>query len=121
MSGVGISFGLDRIYMVLEELGLFPENVTQSSKVLFTNFGEDEALYAFKAMAMLRKKGIHAEFYPDAVKLGKQFQYAEKKGIPYVVIAGEKEEKNRTYNLKNLDSGEQITVNIYELIQTLIQ
>lgn len=121
MSGVGISFGLDRIYMVLEELGLFPENVTQSSKVLFTNFGEDEALYAFKAMAMLRKKGIHAEFYPDTAKLGKQFQYAEKKGIPYVVIAGEKEMKNRTYNLKKLDSGEQISVNIYELIQTLIQ
>lgn len=121
MSGVGISFGLDRIYMVLEELGLFPENVAQASKVLFTNFGDDESLYAFKAMTQLRKKGIKAEFYPDQVKLGKQFQYAEKKGIPYVVVAGEKEVKNQEYNLKNLESGEQITVNIYGLIEMLNQ
>ncbi len=119
MSGVGISFGLDRIYIVLEELGLFPENVAQASKVLFTNFGQDEALYAFKAIAMLRAKGIKAEFYPDNAKLGKQFQYAEKKGIPFVVVAGEQEVNDQVYNLKNLNSGEQITVNIYELIETL--
>ncbi len=119
MSGVGISFGLDRIYIVLEELGLFPKNVAQVSKVLFTNFGQGESFYAFKAMTILRQKGIKAEFYPEPAKLGKQFQYAEKKGIPYVVVAGEKEAINQEYNLKNLVSGEQITVNIHELIETL--
>lgn len=119
MSGVGISFGLDRIYLVLEELNLFPENVAQTSRVLFTNFGDNEALYAMQAISALRKNGIKAEFYPDNTKLGKQFQFAEKKGIPFVVIAGETEIKNKVYNLKDLSSGEQVSVSLKKLIEKL--
>lgn len=107
MSGVGISFGLDRIYLVLEELGLFPETVTEGTKVLFTNFGEKEALYALKAINKLRKEGLKAELYPDAAKIGKQFQYADKRGIPFAVLTGETELADNTYTLKNLATGEQ--------------
>ncbi len=119
MSGVGISFGLDRIYLVLEELNLFPDNVTTTSKVMFMNFGENEALYALQAISTLRKNGIKAEFYPDNAKLAKQFQFAERKGIPFVVIAGEEEIKNKAYNLKDLSSGDQISVSLEKLIERL--
>tara|TARA_R110002072_G_scaffold125944_3_gene262607 strand:- start:142878 stop:144173 length:1296 start_codon:yes stop_codon:yes gene_type:complete len=107
MSGVGISFGLDRIYLVLEELNLFPETVTANSKVLFINFGEKEALYALQAIKLLRAAGINAELYPDATKMGKQMGYADKRDIPYVVLAGESEMVEGTYTLKNMKSGEQ--------------
>ena len=107
MSGVGISFGLDRIYLVLEELNLFPETVTANSKVLFINFGETEALYALQAIKSLRAAGINAELYPDATKMGKQMGYADKRDIPYVVLAGESEMVEGTYTLKNMKSGEQ--------------
>ncbi len=107
MSGVGISFGLDRIYLVLEELNLFPETVTANSKVLFINFGEKEALYAMQAIKSLRTVGINAELYPDATKMGKQMGYADKRDIPYVVLAGESEMVDGTYTLKNMKSGEQ--------------
>ncbi|MAK36679.1 MAG: histidine--tRNA ligase [Flavobacteriaceae bacterium] len=107
MSGVGISFGLDRIYLVLEELNLFPETVTANSKVLFINFGEKEALYALQAIKLLRAAGINAELYPDATKMGKQMGYADKRDIPYVVLAGESEMVDGTYTLKNMKSGEQ--------------
>ena len=107
MSGVGISFGLDRIYLVLEELNLFPETVTANSKVLFINFGEKEALYALQAIKSLRAAGINAELYPDATKMGKQMGYADKRDIPYVVLAGESEMVEGTYTLKNMKSGEQ--------------
>ncbi len=107
MSGVGISFGLDRIYLVLEELNLFPETVTANSKVLFINFGEKEALYALQAIKSLRAAGINAELYPDATKMGKQMSYADKRDIPYVVLAGESEMVEGTYTLKNMKSGEQ--------------
>src|SRR5690554_4833416 len=119
LSGVGISFGLDRIYLVLEELGLFPENVTETSKAMFANFGDNEALYSLKTIKTLRENGIKTELYPDKTKLGKQFQYADKRGIPFVVVTGEEEMKNQTYQLKNLSSGEQISVSLEELIQKL--
>jgi len=119
ISGVGISFGLDRIYLVLEELNLFPQNISETSKVMFANFGENEALHSLKAIKILRENQIKTEFYPDKAKLGKQIQYADKKGIPFVVIIGEEEIKNQNYTLKNLNSSEQITVNLNKLIETL--
>ncbi|WP_339698370.1 histidine--tRNA ligase [uncultured Marixanthomonas sp.] len=115
MSGVGISFGLDRIYLVLEELGLFPETVSANTKVLFINFGEEEALYAMKAVAKLRKEGITAELYPDATKMGKQMSYADKRNIPYTVLAGGNEIQAETYTLKHMKSGEQDAVSFTEL------
>jgi len=119
VSGVGISFGLDRIYLVLEELNLFPQNISETSKVMFANFGTNEALHSLKAIKILRENKIKTEFYPDNVKLGKQIQYADKKGIPFVVIIGEEEIKNQNYTLKNLNSGKQIIVSLDKLIETL--
>lgn len=119
MSGVGISFGLDRIYLVLEELGLFPQTVTSTSKALFVNYGEKEALYAMQATAKLRDAGIKVELYPDNTKLGKQFQYAEKRGIRYAIIAGETEMNSQQYGLKDLVSGDQILVDLAELTEKL--
>lgn len=107
VSGVGISFGLDRIYMVLEALNLFPPTVEATSKTLFINFGTAESLYAMRAITLLRKAGIAAELYPDNAKTGKQIQYAEKKGIPYVVICGDREMAAGTYAVKNLTTGAQ--------------
>jgi histidyl-tRNA synthetase len=108
MSGVGISFGLDRIYLVLEELGLFPETVTASTKALFINYGNQESLYAMEAITKLRKSGIKVELYPDAAKIAKQFQHADKRGIPFAVIAGQSEMEQNCFGLKNLSTGEQL-------------
>ena len=119
VSGVGVSFGLDRIYLVMEELDLFPKTVAKSSKVLFLNFGEKEAVYALKAIAQLRKNNIAAELYPEQVKLGKQFQYADKKGIAFAVLVGEKELNANTFTLKNLQSGEQTSCTLEQLISQL--
>ena len=119
MSGVGISFGLDRIYLVLEELGLFPETVSTTSKALFINFGEAETLFSLKAIAQLRQNEIKVEMYPDAAKMAKQFQFAEKKGIQFAVLVGEEEIKQNLYKVKDLLSGEQETVSIGELVEKL--
>ena len=119
MSGVGISFGLDRIYLVLEELGLFPDTVTETTKVLFINFGNKEALYAMKAISELRQAGIKSELYPDAAKLAKQFQHADKRGIPFTVLCGDEEINSNTFKIKNLSSGEQESVNLQELTERL--
>jgi len=119
MSGVGISFGLDRIYLVLEELNLFPETVSQNSKALFINFGEKEALYAMKAITGLRNAGIKTELYPDATKMGKQMGYADKRNIPFTVLAGEKEMNAQSFTLKNMKSGDQSQVSFTELSQIL--
>lgn len=115
VSGVGISFGLDRIYLVIEELNLFPETVTSGTKALFINYGEKEALYSMKAIAKLRGFGIKVELYPDNVKVGKQFQYADKRGIPFAVIVGETEMKEEKFALKNLVSGEQVLLDFENL------
>jgi histidyl-tRNA synthetase len=115
MSGVGISFGLDRIYLVVEELNLFPETVVASSKALFVNYGEKEAFYALEAITKLRASNIKVELYPDSVKVGKQFMYADKRQIPFAVIVGETEMNEGKYALKNLVSGEQVLVDFDEL------
>jgi histidyl-tRNA synthetase len=115
MSGVGISFGLDRIYLVVEELGLFPTTVTATSQALFINYGENEAFYAMKAMKELRQTGIKVEMYPDNAKLAKQFQHADKRNIPFVVMAGDQEMNSNTYTLKNLQTGVQESLSLEEL------
>jgi histidyl-tRNA synthetase len=120
MSGVGISFGLDRIYLVIEELDLFPKTVTTTSKALFINYGEKEAFYAMKAITALRNSGIKVELYPDTTKVGKQFQHADKRQIPYAVIAGETEMETNVFSLKNLVTGEQIIVDFEGLKAALL-
>ncbi|MDM1395945.1 histidine--tRNA ligase [Myroides odoratimimus] len=119
MSGVGISFGLDRIYLVMEELNLFPETVSASSKVMFLNMGEEEMSYGVQAVMKLRDAGIRTEVYPDKAKVGKQFQFADKKGIPYAVLVGSQEIADQKYTLKELASGEQEVLSLEELIAKL--
>ncbi|WGF92494.1 histidine--tRNA ligase [Aequorivita marisscotiae] len=121
MSGVGISFGLDRIYLVLEELNLFPETVSNTSQALFINFGEQESLYAMKAIKKLREAGIKAELFPDEGKMGKQMSYADKRNIPFTVLTGEKEIAANSFTLKNMKSGEQMQVQYTELEKYLGQ
>ena len=120
MSGVGISFGLDRIYLVVEELNLFPETVTATSKALFINYGEKEAFYAMKAIKELRNSGVKVELYPDNAKVAKQFQHADKRGIPFAVIVGEQEMASNSFSLKNLVSGEQTSVDFEGLKNALV-
>ncbi len=115
MSGVGISFGLDRIYLVLEELGLFPETVITSTKVLFLNYGASQELEAMQAIQKLRILEIKSDMYPDAVKIDKQFKHAEKRAIPFVV----KEIVNGVFTLKNIVSGAQTQVDFAALSNTL--
>ncbi len=119
VSGVGISFGLDRIYLVLEELGLFPDTVSATTRVLFLNFGEQEALYAMQAISQLRKEGISAELYPDAAKFKKQMTYADRRQIPFVVLAGDKEMEAGTYTLKNMGTGDQESLSLEFLSKAL--
>ncbi len=119
MSGVGISYGLDRIYLVLEELDLFPETVSANTKVLFINFGNKEALYGLKAVQKLRDAGIAAEIYPDAAKMKKQMNYANRREIPFVVLAGEEEINNQVYGLKNMLTGDQEKISLDAMIQKL--
>ena len=115
-SGVGISFGLDRIYLVLEELNLFPETVLATTKVLFINFGDRESLYALQAISKLRANGIASELYPDQAKMGKQIGYADKRNIPFVILAGDKEIENQSYTLKSMLSGDQSNYTLDQLI-----
>ncbi|ARV08179.1 histidine--tRNA ligase [Winogradskyella sp. PC-19] len=120
MSGVGISFGLDRIYLVIEELDLFPDSVTENTKAIFINFGEAEALSSLKAITALRKEGVNAELYPDPITSGKQMKkqmnYANKREIPFVVLVGEEELKTKTFTLKNMSSGEQENFSLQDLV-----
>ncbi|GAB1857895.1 histidine--tRNA ligase [Flavobacteriaceae bacterium MHTCC 0001] len=119
MSGVGISFGLDRIYLVLEELGLFPKTVSKSVAVLFINFGNNEALYSLKAIKQLRAIGINAELYPDAAKMKKQMTHANRRNIPFVVLVGEEEILADSYTLKNMTTGTQENVSLEVLISSI--
>lgn len=115
--GIGISFGLDRIYLVMEELKLFPENSEKKIEFLFANYGEKEAVEAMKILAKLREKGIAAEIYPENAKLKKQFTYAEKKGIENLVFLGEQEISEGNITIKNLSSGVQKTITIDEFLK----
>lgn len=119
MSGVGISFGLDRIALVMEEVGLFPATVLATSKALFLNFGDKEALYSMKAIGKLRQKGIKVELYPDKSKIDKQFKHADRRDIPFAVIVGESEIEREEFGLKNLATGEQQKVDFETLVALL--
>ena len=110
VSGVGISFGMDRICIVMDELGLFPAGMGRGADVMFANMGENEALYSMKALSVLRRAGVRAEMYPDAVKLGRQLDYANKKNIPFVAIAGTSEIEQGVFTVKDMTSGTQETV-----------
>ncbi|MDR6370348.1 histidyl-tRNA synthetase [Chryseobacterium bernardetii] len=114
--GIGISFGLDRIYLVMEELNLFPEEASAKIEYLFANFGGEGITEALKLIMKLRTKGISAELYPENAKINKQFTYAEKKGIKNLVFLGEEEIKNNTVTFKNLEAGEQKTVSLEEFL-----
>ena len=114
--GVGISFGVDRIYDVMEELQLFPADVHVGTQVLFFNLGEMESKKAFELAQQLRNQGIRTELYHENSKFDKQFKYAEKKNIPYIVIMGSKELEENTCVIKNLGSGEQQTLPVGDLV-----
>jgi histidyl-tRNA synthetase len=113
--GVGLSFGVDRIYDVLEELQAFPANTDNGSQVLFFNLGKEEMKTAFVKLQALRARGVAAELYPESVKFDKQFKYAEKKNIPYIAIIGKEEMEKQQVNIKNIRSGEQRTFSWSEL------
>ena len=119
LSGVGISFGVDRIYDVLNALDLYPKDSLQTSQVLFINFGERETAYCLPVVAKVRAAGIRAEYYPDAAKMKKQMSYANAKQIPFVVLAGESEMAAGKLTLKNMLSGEQQLVTPDELIANI--
>lgn len=119
VSGVGISFGADRIYDVLEELNLFPDFTNVSTKILFACFGKAEQNFCLPLVSKLRAAGINTEIYPDVVKIKKQFDYANKKSIPYVVVVGSEEMQSGNLTLKNMSSGEQEKVTIGELIKRI--
>ena len=112
VSGVGISFGLDRIYLVLEELGLFPKAIDQSLAVLCLNFGEKEALASLKLVNTLRKSGVKADLYPSKTKIQKQFKYANNRNVPFVIILGEQELADNSFVVKNMISGAQKTYSL---------
>ena len=116
LSGVGISFGADRIYDVLNQLELYPEAVTTATQMLFINFGPAELAYCLPFVARARRDGIRCEIYPDAAKMKKQMQYANQKQIPYVVLAGESEMAAESFTLKNMQTGEQAMLTPDELI-----
>lgn len=116
VSGVGISFGLDRIYLVLEELDLFPDTVTDKVDVLCINFGEKEALASMRLIKTLREAGKSAELYPDNAKMKKQMNYANKRNIPYVIIIGGNELENNTCIVKNMQDGTQLEVPFDEVL-----
>ncbi|MAJ12430.1 MAG: histidine--tRNA ligase [Flavobacteriales bacterium] len=120
VSGVGISFGIDRIYLVMEELGLFPKDIDISSKVLFLNFGELEAKYCFKYLEELRNNNISSELYPNNDKIKKQMNYANNKGVQFVVMIGEDEMKSGQLSVKNMSTGDQKEMSISELIKIIL-
>lgn len=112
VSGVGISFGLDRIYLVLEELNLFPSAIDQSLDVLCLNFGDKEALAALKLVTQLRNSGIKADVYPSKAKMQKQFKYANNRKVPYVILLGESELEDNSFVVKNMEAGTQETYSL---------
>lgn len=116
MSGVGISFGADRIYDVLNQLDLYPKESVNATQLLFVNFGEAEAAYVLPVLAKVRAAGIRAEIYPDSTKMKKQMSYANSKMIPFVAIVGEDEMKEGKLTLKNMGNGEQSMVTPEELV-----
>ena len=119
VSGVGISFGADRIYDVLDELELFPEFSAESTQVMLVNFGIDD-LFCLQILKELRENGINAEFYPSSVKLKKQMKYANDKNIPFVIFINEEEVTSNILELKNMLTGDQQKLTIKDVITTLM-
>lgn len=119
LSGVGISFGADRIYDVLNTLDLYPKEAITTTQLLFINFGEAETTYSLPCVAKAREAGIRTEIYPDSAKMKKQMSYANAKEIPFVVLAGEEEMAANKFTLKNMKTGEQVTLTSEALIQTI--
>jgi len=120
ISGVGISLGVDRIYDVMEELNLFPDNQTTSTKVMLSNFDKESFQFGLSILPKLRLAGINAEMYPDSVKLKKQLDYADRKNIPFVVLIGSDEIQSGQLTLKNMKTGEQTKVGVEEIISTVL-
>ena len=119
LSGVGISFGADRIYDVLNQLDLYPRDSVTTTQVLFINFGEREAAYCMQILNKVRAQGVRAELYPDAAKMKKQMAYANAKQIPFVALVGESEIQQQMLTLKNMVTGEQSMVSAGELVETI--
>ena len=120
LSGVGISFGVDRIYDVLNALDLYPKDSLQTSRLLFINFGERETAYCLPIISKVRTRGIRTELYPDAAKMKKQMSYANAKQIPFVALAGESEIEQGKVTLKNMETGEQFCLDVDELINKVL-
>ena len=116
VSGVGISFGADRIFDVLNQLDLYPKDALQTTQLLFVNFGEKEEAYLLPLVAQVRAAGIRTELYPESAKMKKQMSYADTKKIPYVAIVGETEMAEGKINVKNMITGEQQLLTVDELI-----
>ena len=121
MSGVGISFGADRIYDVLNQLDLYPKNSVNATQLLFVNFGEAEAAYVLPILSKVRAAGIRAEVYPDSTKMKKQMSYANSKAIPFVAIVGETEMNEGKVMLKNMTTGEQALITPDELVEAILK
>jgi histidyl-tRNA synthetase len=119
ISGVGISFGIDRIYLVMEELDLFPKKIDIFTKVMFVNFGEKESLYCLTLLKELRDNNISAELYPSSVKIKKQMAYADNKGVQFVIMIGEDEMESDTLTIKNMNTGEQNNLTLPQFIKKI--
>ncbi len=119
VSGIGISFGIERIYDMMETKKLFPDQEQQGTKVLLANFGEAFESFTFAKLQTLRKKGIASEMYPKPAKMGKQFKYADKSGIPYVIVIGSEEKESGEFQLKNMQTGEQDRLTFESIVATL--
>jgi histidyl-tRNA synthetase len=120
MSGIGVSFGFDRLYLVLDELDLFPININLNTEVLFVNLGNESVDIALNKINKLRLKGVISEIYPSNIKLSKQLNYANKKKIPFVVIIGDEEIKNKKITLKNMSTGEQAQILLSQLEKSIL-
>ena len=116
VSGVGISFGADRIYDVLNQLELYPETSVEQTQILFVSFGDKELIYCLPLLSTLRANGINAEIYPESAKMKKQMSYADNKKIPFVAIVGETEMNESKVMLKNMKTGEQTLASLEELL-----
>ena len=119
VSGVGVSFGADRIYDVMEKNNKFPEDTTSTTTLMFVNFGEKEAIHCLSLLAEIRQSGIKAELFPDNARLKKQMNYANQKNVEYVALVGEDEIKNEKITLKNMKTGIQNQITLDELIEEI--
>lgn len=119
VSGVGVSFGAERIYLVMDELDLFPKDNSQNLKLLFVTFDDESFMYAYKALLKVRAAGINAELYPEPTKMKKQMKYANARNVPFVAVVGSNEMKDNVFAVKNMDTGQQEKLDIEALIEIL--